>query len=87
MAQYTTLKDFLAAHQDSLPQNNEDLSSVLLDLAEASKIVSKDVFASLIDAGIVDDDTIVFNNLVSTKSEFEEKWKIPLAQSWHKQLI
>lgn len=54
---------------------------------EDAKIVSKDVFASLIDAGIVDDDTIVFNNLVSTKSEFEEKWKIPLAQSWHKQLI
>ena len=50
MAQYTTLKDFLAAHQDSLPQNNEDLSSVLLDLAEASKIVSKDVCR----AGLID---------------------------------
>jgi fructose-1,6-bisphosphatase I len=50
MAQYTTLKDFLAAHQETLPQNNVDLSSVLLDLAEASKIVSKDVCR----AGLVD---------------------------------
>ena len=54
---------------------------------EGAKIVSKDVFASLIEAGKIDDDTRVFNNLVSTKAEFEEKWKIPLAQSWHKQLI
>ena len=57
-----------------------------LDEQEA-KIVSKDVFASLIETGKIDDNTIVFNNLVSTKAEFEEKWKIPLAQSWHKQLI
>lgn len=31
--------------------------------------------------------TIVFNNLVSTKEEFEKNWEIPLENSWHKQFI
>ncbi len=27
--------------------------------------------------------TIVFNNLVSTKHEFEQDWEVPAAESWH----
>ena len=49
MAQYTALKDFLHSQQP-VDQINNDLSKVLLDLAEASKIVSKDVCR----AGLVD---------------------------------
>ena len=49
MAQYTALKDFLHSQQSS-GHNQSDLSKVLLDLAEASKIVSKDVCR----AGLVD---------------------------------
>lgn len=30
---------------------------------------------------------IVFNNLVSTKEEFERSWEISLENSWHKQFI
>ena len=26
--------------------------------------------------------TVVYNNLVSTKSEYESKWKVPLSESW-----
>ena len=26
--------------------------------------------------------TIVYNNLVSTKGEYESKWKVPLSESW-----
>ena len=32
-------------------------------------------------------DTIVFNNLVQTKQAFENEWEVPVAQSWHKQLL
>ena len=49
MAQDTALKDFLHSQQSS-GHNQSDLSKVLLDLAEASKIVSKDVCR----AGLVD---------------------------------
>ena len=27
--------------------------------------------------------TIVFNNLVNTKIEYEENWEVPLEDSWH----
>ena len=30
----------------------------------------------------INEDTIVFNNLVQTKGEFETKWEIPLKDSW-----
>ena len=26
--------------------------------------------------------TVVYNNLVSTKIEYESKWKVPLSESW-----
>jgi fructose-1,6-bisphosphatase I len=49
VAQHIALKDFLYSQQP-VDHNNNDLSKVLLDLAEASKIVSKDVCR----AGLVD---------------------------------
>ena len=51
MAQYTTLKNFLASNNNRfLEQNNEDLQNVLNDLAEASISVSKDISR----AGLID---------------------------------
>jgi hypothetical protein len=44
-------------------------------------------FQTLINEGKVDDQTLVFNNLVSTKKEFESSWQIPLYKSWHKRLL
>ena len=51
MAQFTTLKNFLAWNNNrSLEKNNEDLQKVLNDLAEASISVSKDISR----AGLID---------------------------------
>lgn len=32
---------------------------------------------------LVNDDTIVFNNLVKNKAEFETLWEVPFKESWH----
>lgn len=32
--------------------------------------------------GTINEETIVFNNLVQTKGEFDSKWEIPLKDSW-----
>lgn len=32
-------------------------------------------------------ETLVFNNLVETKKQFEDSWLVPLKESWHKQLL
>lgn len=31
--------------------------------------------------------TIVFNNLVNTKAEFDEYWEVPLEESWHSRFL
>jgi hypothetical protein len=32
-------------------------------------------------------DTIVFNNMVNTKEDFEQKWEIPARESWHNRFL
>jgi len=45
--------------------------------------VSRQVFERLIEEGKIDTDTIVFNNLVSSREELETKWEVPFKESWH----
>ena len=35
----------------------------------------------------VNNDTIVFNNLINLKSDLTDNWEIPLNRSWHQKLI
>ena len=44
-------------------------------------------FVELVAQGTLSKDTIVFNNLVTTKQDLETKWQVPLKKSWHKDLI
>ncbi len=40
-------------------------------------------FKKYIVEGKIDKNTVVFNNLVKTIAEFQEKWEIPAKDSWH----
>ena len=44
-------------------------------------------FQRLLEAGEVNEDTIVFNNLVSTRKELETNWEVPMKESWHSQVF
>ena len=35
----------------------------------------------------INNDTIVFNNLINLKSDLDDNWEIPLNRSWHQKLI
>lgn len=37
--------------------------------------------------GKLSENTIVFNNLVTTKQDLETKWQVPLKESWHFELL
>ncbi|MGE0562664.1 MAG: hypothetical protein AB7O47_12675 [Flavobacteriales bacterium] len=50
-------------------------------------VVKMNDFGSLYGNGEITDDTIVFNNTITTKKEFDTVWKTPLKNSWHKQLV
>ncbi|MBL4657112.1 MAG: ABC transporter ATPase [Flavobacteriales bacterium] len=46
-----------------------------------------DEFEELIRDGSVDQDTIVFNNLVDNKGDFNTEWEVLLKDSWHRKLL
>jgi hypothetical protein len=51
------------------------------------EVVSKKEFGNLLLQGKLNDDTIVFNNLIQTKEEMYKNWEVPLKSSWHKSVI
>lgn len=53
------------------------------------KVLSSDrlEFERLVSMGEITDDTIVFNNMVSTISDMQQNWEVTFATSWHKQLV
>jgi hypothetical protein len=51
------------------------------------EIVSMTAFKALISSNQVNYDTIVFNNLVASKEEFDQKWRTNVGQSWHANLF
>ena len=44
-------------------------------------------FEELIKTGVIDENTIVFNNMVQTLTDLQTKWEVPLKDSWHMQLF
>lgn len=46
-----------------------------------------DEFENLIREGAVGLDTIVFNNLVDNKGNFNSQWEVLLKDSWHRKLL
>lgn len=42
---------------------------------------------NLVNKGFITADTIVYNNLVRSHEEYENKFRVPFSQSWHKQLL
>lgn len=54
---------------------------------EEVKTAAKEEFSELYQQGKITPETLVFDNLVKTKGELEEKWLKPLNQSWHKRFV
>ncbi len=44
-------------------------------------------FKKLAKAKSVSPNTIVFNNLVATKKEYQEHWEVPASESWHSRFV
>ena len=45
------------------------------------------IFEEMVKDGVINADTIVFNNLVDSKAAFEKHWEVPLKESWHGQML
>jgi len=54
---------------------------------EAVKSAPRMEFSQLYQSGKINDTTLVFDNLVKTKADFEANWVKPLGESWHKRMV
>jgi hypothetical protein len=55
--------------------------------ADEVNVVPRETFEALLEKGEINDDTIVFDNLIQTRAGFESKWEIPLRDSWHSEMF
>ena len=44
---------------------------------------SREEFEAMIKSGDVNENTLVFNNLINNRNELQTAWEIPLKYSWH----
>lgn len=44
-------------------------------------------FEQMMEKGELNSETIVFNNLISTKEDMQSKWEVPVKKSWHARMI
>lgn len=56
---------------------------------EGDKVLSapRQEFEALLKTGKINNDTIVFNNLVQDMQQLNSKWEVPFKESWHVQLF
>lgn len=51
------------------------------------KTAQREEFTALYQAGVINDDTLVFNNLVKNVEEMNNGWQIKLSDSWHRNFV
>lgn len=51
------------------------------------KLVKLSELKSLYKAGQINDETLVFDNTVINKNDFDNRWKVALKDAWHKRFV
>ncbi|WP_199140642.1 ABC transporter ATPase [Pedobacter sp. ASV12] len=64
-----------------------DRFNMAYKLGEQVYVNTKEDFETLVSIKKIGPQTIVFNNLVQSLAELEEKWEVPLENSWHKSIF
>lgn len=55
--------------------------------SEKINLINLSDFKTLISEGKINEESIVFNNLIKTKKDYIEQWEVQLKNSWHKTLL
>ena len=64
-----------------------DRNLVAYKIGNVISLSHRNEFIELVRSGKLNENTIVFNNLVSTLGEFETKWETKLKESWHSEIL
>ncbi len=74
---------FIQSIEKQFSINLFDRMNIAYKLDYKVESVSASDFEKLILSGLVNSETIVFNNLVNNKLELATNWELPIAKSWH----
>ena len=61
--------------------------NISFKVGEQINIVKMNAFKEFAKNRKINSDTLVFNNMVTTKEELEDQWEVPAEQSWHKRFL
>jgi hypothetical protein len=78
---------FVKALEQKFSLNFFDRMQVAYRSATEIKVCKFSDFEKLASQGIVNESTIVFNNMVTSKSAFDNEWEVPLQQSWQSRVL
>jgi len=54
---------------------------------DSLQLATREEFAQRLKEGIVNQETLVYNNLIQDSSELSTKWEVPFAVSWHSKVF
>ncbi len=78
---------FVQGLEKVLQLNMMDKMNVSFRVGEHINIVKMNVFKQFVKENKINGQTVVFNNMVSTKQELETKWEVQAEESWHKRFL
>ncbi len=78
---------FIQSIEKSLNIDLTDKMNISFKDGEHINLVKLKDFQAFAKAQKIHSETIVFNNMVNTKKDFEEKWEVPAKNSWHKRFL
>ncbi len=64
-----------------------DKMNISFKSGEHINVVKMNDFREYVKEKKITKETTVFNNMVTTKNELENKWEVPAEQSWHKRFL
>ncbi|MDB2384901.1 ABC transporter ATPase [Polaribacter sp.] len=78
---------FVQGLENELHVDFMDKMKVTFKDGDNINIVALADFQKFAKANKIHNETIVFNNMVTTKKDFDNKWEIPAKESWHKRFL
>lgn len=78
---------FIQQLQNDLNIDLMDKMNVTFKDNDIVNLVKLSDFQKYVKVRKITKDTIVFNNMVNTKEDFEQKWEVPAKESWHNRFL
>ena len=78
---------FIQKLEDELQLDFMDKMNVTFKDNNTINLVKLSDFQKFAKEKKINQETIVFNNMVSTKEDFENNWEVPAKESWHKRFL